>query len=157
MGLTRVLMLEASRAATKRRLATHSVGTRDDEPPPAIAQVVSAIQCYARGERVDFSAAVVDLGDADQFRRAVYAATRAVGWGETASYGEIARRIAAPDAREVGQALGRNPIPLIIPCHRIVASDGTLGGFSAPGGRLSKERLLTLEGFGADAPRLPGL
>lgn len=156
-GVTRLALPESDAAATERRLKARTMGARADKFPTPIAQVVGDIQRYARGERVDFSSVAVDLAGVDQFRRSVYGTIRSLGWGETASYGEIARRICAPDPRDVGQALGQNPIPLIIPCHRIVASDGTLGGFSAPGGRLTKERLLALEGFGADAPRLPGL
>jgi methylated-DNA-[protein]-cysteine S-methyltransferase len=156
-GLTRVQLPEADRAAAEKRLAARAGGAREDEPPAPIAQLISAIQHYARGERVDFSPVAVDLGEIDQFRQGVYRETRAVGWGKTASYGEIARRIGSPDARDVGQALSRNPVPLIVPCHRILASDGTLRGFSAYGGLLTKERLLALEGVGADAPRLPGL
>jgi methylated-DNA-[protein]-cysteine S-methyltransferase len=90
---------------------------------------------------------VDDLG-VDPFRRAVYAATRAIPPGSTRSYGDIARAIGAgaPAAREVGTALGRNPTPLIVPCHRVVAADGALTGFSAPGGLATKRRLLELEG-----------
>lgn len=76
----------------------------------------------------------VDLGHRPAFDQRVLAAVRAVGWGETASYGEIARRVGAPRAaRAVGGALGRNPIALVIPCHRIIASDGTLGGYGGDG------------------------
>jgi methylated-DNA-[protein]-cysteine S-methyltransferase len=156
-GVTRLALPESDASATERRLKARTAGTRADEFPASIGQVIGAIQCYARGERVDFSRHAVDLAGVDAFRRSVYDTIRSLGWGETASYGEIARRIGAPDAREVGQALSQNPIPLIIPCHRIVASDGKLGGFSAYGGTLTKERLLALEGVGADAPRLPGL
>jgi len=156
-GVTRVALPEGNRAATERRLKARAPGAHAGDPPPAIREVIVEIERYARGERVSFASAGIDLGDADAFRRSVYAAARAVPWGETASYGEIARRVGTSDAREVGQALSRNPVPLIVPCHRIVGSDGRLVGFSAYGGTLTKERLLALEGFGADAPRLPGL
>jgi methylated-DNA-[protein]-cysteine S-methyltransferase len=156
-GLTRFALPEADRAATEKRLKARTAGERTARFPAAVGRLVADVQRYARGERVNFSSVAVDLGEIDQFRRSVYEATCSLGWGETASYGEIARRVGIPDARDVGQALSQNPIPLIIPCHRIVASDGTLGGFSAYGGTLTKERLLALEGFGADAPRLPGL
>jgi methylated-DNA-[protein]-cysteine S-methyltransferase len=156
-GLTCVQLPEADPAATARRLATRSAGVPAGTPPAPVADGIGAIVRYARGERIDFSAIALDFTGIDEFRLGVYAATRAIGWGSTASYGDIARRIDTPDAREVGQALSKNPIPLIIPCHRILASDGTLRGFSAYGGLLTKERLLALEGVGADAPRLPGL
>lgn len=83
----------------------------------------------------------------DDFRRLVYAATRQVAPGSTRTYGEIARAIGRPDAaRDVGVALSRNPWPIIVPCHRVVAADGTLRGFSAPGGLSTKRRMLELEG-----------
>ena len=156
-GVTRLQLPESNRAATEKRLKARTAGAEAGEPPAPILAVIADIQRYARGERVDFSVIAVDMPEIEPLRRDVYAATRAVGWGETASYGEIAKRIGTPDAREVGQALSRNPVPLIVPCHRVLASDGTLHGFSAYGGILTKERLLSLEGFGADAPRLPGL
>jgi methylated-DNA-[protein]-cysteine S-methyltransferase len=155
-GVTHFALPESDAAATERRLAARTAGLRADECPASIKRIVEDVQRYARGERVDFSGVAVDLTGIDDFRRGLYQAIRAIKWGETASYGEIGRRIGMPDARQIGQAMGQNRIPLIIPCHRVVASDGTLGGFSAPGGRLTKEKLLTLEGFGAEAPRLPG-
>ena len=83
----------------------------------------------------------------DDFRRAVYAATREIPAGTTRSYGEVARAIGRPDgARDVGTALARNPFPIIVPCHRVVAANGALTGFSAPGGLATKRRMLELEG-----------
>jgi methylated-DNA-[protein]-cysteine S-methyltransferase len=157
-GVTRFRLPEATRAATERRMArTAQAG----EPPPSIAAVIAEVQRYAAGTKVDFASVTLDLPDVVPFHRQVYDAARAVGWGETASYGDLARQIGAPgEAREVGQALARNPIPLIVPCHRILTSDGKLGGFSAPGGTTTKERLLALEGVRVgvdpDAPLLPG-
>jgi methylated-DNA-[protein]-cysteine S-methyltransferase len=156
-GVTRLQLPGSDPVATEKRLAAKAAGVQAMVFPEPIAQVVSDIQRYARGQRVDFSSVAVDLAGIDPFRRSAYKTIRSLGWGAIASYGDIARRIDAPDARGVGQALSQNPIPLIIPCHRVVASDGKLGGFSAPGGRFTKEKLLMLEGFGADAPRLPGL
>jgi methylated-DNA-[protein]-cysteine S-methyltransferase len=155
-GVTHFALPESDAVATERRLAARTAGVRTSELPGSIRRIVEDVQCYAKGERVDFSPVIVDLADIDDFRLGLYRAIRSLGWGETASYGEIGRRIGTSDARRIGQAMGQNRIPLIIPCHRVVASDGTLGGFSAPGGRFTKERLLTLEGRGADAPRLPG-
>lgn len=156
-GVTRLALPEGNRAATERRLKARAAGAHGGDPPAPIREVIAAVQRYLAGERVDLSSIAVDMPGIEPLYRRIYAAARAVGWGKTASYGEIARRVGTPDAREVGQAMSRNPVPLIVPCHRIVASDGKLGGFSAYGGTLTKERLLALEGFGADAPRLPGL
>jgi methylated-DNA-[protein]-cysteine S-methyltransferase len=155
-GVSRFALPEADAEATGRRLAAQTGGECDGNPPAAIQAIIAHVQRYTRDERVDFSRVAVDLSGIDDFRLSVYQAIRALGWGETATYGEIGRRVGVADARQIGQAMGRNRIPLIIPCHRVVASDGKLGGFSAPGGRFTKERLLTLEGRGADAPRLPG-
>src|SRR5262249_55966531 len=108
---------------------------------------------------VDFASVAVDLRGVGGFRRKVYEAARSIGWGQTASYGELARRMGAPRAaRAVGQALGANSIPIIIPCHRIVASGGGIGGFSAFGGKRGKQRLLALEGvrLGEESPLLAG-
>jgi methylated-DNA-[protein]-cysteine S-methyltransferase len=83
----------------------------------------------------------------DDFRRAVYAATRQIAPGGTRTYGQIARAIGRPEAaRDVGVALSRNPTPIIVPCHRVVAANGALTGFSAPGGLATKRRMLELEG-----------
>jgi methylated-DNA-[protein]-cysteine S-methyltransferase len=155
-GVTRLQLPEGDRDATERRIAARSGGLRSADPPALIARVIDDIRRYALGTEVDFSSVNVDLPDIDETCQNVYAAARALGWGETATYGEIARRLGMADPRDVGQALSRNPIPIIIPCHRVVASGGKLGGFSAYGGTLTKERLLVLEGVGADAPRLPG-
>jgi methylated-DNA-[protein]-cysteine S-methyltransferase len=86
-------------------------------------------------------------------------ALRQVGWGRTTTYGEIGRAIGCSDARDVGEAMGRNPVPVIIPCHRVLAAGNKLGGFSAHGGSATKAKLLALEGvhFDGGAPRLPGL
>jgi methylated-DNA-[protein]-cysteine S-methyltransferase len=117
-------------------------------PPPApVRDAVAAIVALLAGERRDLASVVLD--DAvvgDPFRRAVYAATRAVGPGATATYGEIARTIGAPGAaRAVGAALGANPWPIVVPCHRILAADGALTGFSSPGGIATKRRMLEIE------------
>jgi methylated-DNA-[protein]-cysteine S-methyltransferase len=161
-GLTRLQLPEGDRDATEQRLAARSAGVRSDgvgsdSPPPLIARLVDDIRRYALGTKVDFASAALDLTNIDDVCRNVYDAARALGWGQTATYGEIARRLGMADPRDVGQALSRNPIPIIIPCHRVVASGGKLGGFSAYSGTLTKERLLALEGVGADMPRLPGL
>jgi methylated-DNA-[protein]-cysteine S-methyltransferase len=90
---------------------------------------------------------VIDLGAISDFRRGVYEIARTVGPGDTITYGEIAARLNNPSsAREVGQALGANPVPLIVPCHRVLAAGGKLGGFSARGGVTTKSKLLAIEG-----------
>jgi methylated-DNA-[protein]-cysteine S-methyltransferase len=158
-GLTRLQLPESDRAATEKRLRSRSGRSGPHVPPPPIAQVIAEVRRYMAGERVDFFAAAVDLMGVVPLHRQIYDALRSVGWGHTTTYGALARQLGLPDAREVGQAMARNPVPLIIPCHRVLASGDRLGGFSAPGGAFTKERLLALEGVSLDggAPRLPGL
>jgi methylated-DNA-[protein]-cysteine S-methyltransferase len=148
-GLTRLQLAERERSATEKRLRARAANLRPDEPPPAVAQVITDIQRYLAGERIDFSPVAIDLSGVDSFRRSIYEAARSVGWGTTSTYGELARQAGYPGAaRDVGQAMGRNPVAIIIPCHRIVAAGNKLGGFSAYQGTFAKERLLALEGTG---------
>src|SRR5262249_55422283 len=96
----------------------------------------------------------LDLGDQDAFFARIYAAARNVGWGRTTTYGSLAKELGAgPEAaRDVGQAMASNPVPLIIPCHRVLAAGGKIGGFSAPGGAAAKLRMLELEGVHIGPP-----
>jgi methylated-DNA-[protein]-cysteine S-methyltransferase len=135
-GVTRVL------------LPGRSVGDAEaGEVPPFVRQAIEGMTAVMAGEPRDLRDVLLDQRDVDDFRRAVYAATRAIPAGSTRSYGEVARAIDRPDgARDVGAALARNPTPIIVPCHRVVAADGRLTGFSAPGGLGTKRRMLELEG-----------
>ena len=142
---------------TERRVLRHTHAAMHT-PPAAMVDVITALQAYMRGVTTDFAGVVVDPGRSDPFCRRVYLATRAIAWGETLTYGELAARLGmgGGGAREVGQALGRNAVPIIIPCHRILGSGGKLGGFSAPGGPDTKRRLLELEGVRAGTPEGQG-
>lgn len=118
--------------------------TRRD--PAALAPVVAQLQAYFAGERALFELPL-DLQAVTPFQRSVLQAARRIPAGTVQTYGQVARAIGKPRAsRAVGQALGRNPVPIIIPCHRVVASDGGLGGYSGGGGLDSKRWLLQLEG-----------
>jgi methylated-DNA-[protein]-cysteine S-methyltransferase len=161
-GLVALALPERDEAATERRLIAKSRSAGAAAPPPAIADAIGKIQGYCAGRRVDFSAVPLDLSGVGDFRRRLYEAMRAIGFGETVTYGELAKRTGASDwegARDVGAAMGRNPLPIVVPCHRVLAAGGRLGGFSAYGGTQTKEKLLALEGVRLDggAPRLPGL
>ena len=146
-GLTRLRLPERDRSVTEKRLRARTASPQRDDPPPAVAQVVADIQRYLAGERIDFSPVAIDLSGVDSFRRNIYEAARSVGWGTTSTYGELARQAGYPGAaQDVGRAMGRNPVAIIIPCHRIVAAGNKLGGFSAYQGTFAKERLLALEG-----------
>ena len=146
------------RAGLEARLGVPVVSIEEVAPAdPArrlLASVVPTLERLLRGEPIDPSTIPIDLRDRPAFDRLVLAAVRDVGWGRTASYGAIARRVGAPRAaRAVGGALGRNPISMVIPCHRIIAADGTLGGYGGDGWidrdrELSrKEALLMREGI----------
>jgi methylated-DNA-[protein]-cysteine S-methyltransferase len=156
-GVAQLQLPEKDRAATERRLQKRAPEAVPSVPPPAIADAIREIQLYATGVRTDFASVPLDLEGLNVFSRTIYDLLRAVGWGQTTTYGELARRAGGgPEtARAVGQAMGSNRIPVIIPCHRVLASGQKIGGFSAPGGTLTKERLLALEGVVPDAPLLP--
>jgi methylated-DNA-[protein]-cysteine S-methyltransferase len=116
------------------------------DPPPEIRRVIERVTGLLAGERDDLCDIPVDLSTLPDFSRRVLELTREVGPGETTTYGEIAKRLDAPNAaREVGQALGHNPVPIIVPCHRVLGAGGRLVGFSAPGGVATKLKLLAIE------------
>jgi len=151
-GLCRLALPETDGSPAKARLA----GFTDAEPSGWVADLVAGIGRYAEGEPVDFAGFPLDFGEAAAFDRAIWMAARDLGHGEVTTYGEIAARAGYPgQARPAGAALGRNPVPLVVPCHRVLAAGGRLGGFSAPGGTTSKARLLLHERADT-APALPG-
>lgn len=140
LGITEVLLPPAKGLA-------RTVRSRPADVPVPIGEAIAGIMALLGGERRDLRSVTLDERALDEFQRRVYAATREIGPGETASYGEIARAIGAPqEARAVGAALGRNPFPILVPCHRVLASSGALHGFSAPGGLRTKRRMLEIEG-----------
>lgn len=148
-GVTRFQLPTNNAAATERLLLRRSSGAKAAEPTPQIAGVIEAVRRYFEGCEVDFSDLNLDLAGQDDLFRQIYALVRRLKWGQTTTYGALAKEIDADPrlARDVGQAMARNPIPLIIPCHRVLAAGGKLGGFSAPGGSASKVRMLQLEGI----------
>lgn len=118
-----------------------------EAPPPAVIQdAIRAMQALLTGEPVDLSTVELDMQRVPPFARDVYDVTRTIPAGQTLTYGQIANRLGEPRlAREVGQALARNPFPIVVPCHRVLAAGGKIGGFSAAGGVATKQRLLTIE------------
>jgi methylated-DNA-[protein]-cysteine S-methyltransferase len=138
LGITEVLLPPAR--------GLQAAGSEAGDTPEAIGEAIGAITALLDGERRDLRSVVLDERALDELRRRVYAATREIGPGETASYGEIARAIGVPqEARAVGAALGRNPFPIVVPCHRVLSASGALHGFSAPGGLRTKRRMLEIE------------
>jgi methylated-DNA-[protein]-cysteine S-methyltransferase len=149
-GIVAVELPGADDAATRRRIARSLPGAAEAPPPPAVAEAIHAIGRLLAGEPDDLSGVAVDLDGVPAFHRRVYAAARAIPPGETRSYGEVAAELGEPRAAQaVGRALGRNPVPIVVPCHRVLAADGALHGFSAPGGIETKRRMLAIEGAGA--------
>ncbi len=143
-GVMRASLPLPDRTAACEHLLAGAVRAHED--PALFVDLQSRIKAYFEGRAVEFSDVAVDLDGLGEFSCKVLAACRKVGLGQTVTYGDLACTIARPAAaRAVGGALGRNPVPLIIPCHRIVCSTGRLGGFSAPGGIAYKDRLLRHE------------
>jgi methylated-DNA-[protein]-cysteine S-methyltransferase len=155
-GIARFQLPARTADATEQNLKRRLVGAAAGTPPPAVAETIAAARRYFDGENVDFSACALDLAAQDGLFETIYAAARRIGWGRTTTYGTLAKELGlGPEgARDVGQAMARNPVPLIIPCHRVLAAGGKLGGFSAPGGTAAKLRMLALEGIEAE-PRPP--
>jgi methylated-DNA-[protein]-cysteine S-methyltransferase len=154
-GITRFRLQEQNAEATERGLHKHLPDATAATPPPVIAEAVDASKRYFKGEKVDFADVLLDLdGQGDLFRQ-IYVAARRVRWGETTTYGALAREIGDgwEIARDVGQAMAKNPVPLIIPCHRVLAAGNKIGGFSAPGGATTKAKMLALEGVKLGTPR----
>ena len=150
-GVARVQLPGMDHAALLQRI--NRGGAQAGEPTRLVEQVISRIEDYAEGQAVEFSDIPLDLADVPAFNRRAYDLLTGVGWGETTTYGAMARQLGDVGlSRAVGAAMGANPIPLIIPCHRVLASDGRPGGFSAPGGAESKLRMLELEGVSVGTP-----
>jgi methylated-DNA-[protein]-cysteine S-methyltransferase len=140
--------------AIRARLLRHHPGAREAAPTDEVARAIEGIAAVVAGEPRDLADVVLDLSGVPEFNRRVYAVARTIKPGATLAYGAIAAQLGEPDALSVGEAMGRNPCPIIVPCHRVVAAGGKTGGFSAPGGATTKRRLLAIEGASAEAPTL---
>jgi methylated-DNA-[protein]-cysteine S-methyltransferase len=147
VGITRFQLPAKSAEAAERSLRRRMPGAESGAPTPDVVEAVAAVKRYFQGEETDFSSFKLDLSDQHAFFKQIYGAARRVGWGQTTTYGNLAKELGAgPEAaRDVGQAMAENPVPLIIPCHRVLAAGGKVGGFSAPGGSAAKIRMLELE------------
>jgi methylated-DNA-[protein]-cysteine S-methyltransferase len=147
-GVSSLRLPASSEARAEASVLRRFPQARRTTPSTQMASLISEIKRYFDGEKVDFSAVPVDMGSQDPFFARVYAEVRKLGWGETTTYGAVAKVLGAGPqaARDVGQAMASNPIPLIVPCHRVLAAGGKIGGFSAPGGSSSKAKMLEIEG-----------
>jgi O-6-methylguanine DNA methyltransferase len=155
-GIIGVQLPEASEARTRARLVRRYPHAREAPPPAQVRRVIDGIVSLLGGQASDLSGAALDMDGLPAFDRSVYEVARGIAPGATLAYGEIAARLGERGlARDVGQALGRNPFPIIVPCHRVLAAGGKAGGFSANGGVTTKLRLLTIErARTSDAPTL---
>ncbi len=147
-GIAGLQLPEASPGATRARVKRRWPGAVEVESVPAgVQRALDRVQALLTGEAVDLADIPLDLAATPEFHRRVYEVARTIPPGRTLTYGEIARRLGVPhDSREVGQALGRNPVAIIVPCHRVLGADGRMGGFSANGGVSTKRRMLEIEG-----------
>jgi methylated-DNA-[protein]-cysteine S-methyltransferase len=147
-GLVRILLPEKNEQATRARMrALLKCDPTEGVPPAWVTRAETLIRAHLAGERADLSSIPLDLGALSPFARKVYQALRKVPAGQVVSYGQLAKMVRSPAAaRAVGRAMAANPLPIVIPCHRVVAADGQLGGFSAHGGVGTKIKLLELEG-----------
>lgn len=154
-----VLLGWGPRGLTRVRLPDPAAPHHAADPAPDAVQAAAALLAgYLDGAPTDFRVLALDTTGLSEADRAIYAALREVPAGDTLTYGELARRagLGAGAARAVGVAMAKNPWPVVVPCHRVMAADGALHGFSAPGGLDTKRRLLRLEGVELDGQRLAG-
>jgi O-6-methylguanine DNA methyltransferase len=154
-GVAGVQLPEGREAATRARILGRFPDAREASAPPSIQAAVDGMVALLQGETADLSSVLLDTEAVPSFHCRVYEVARTIPPGATLSYGEIATRLGSPgSARAVGQALGRNPLPILVPCHRVLAADGRVGGFSASGGIATKLRLLSIEGEKANGTAL---
>jgi len=133
-------------ARTRAQLLRYHPDAEESVPRPAVGQVICRIQALLAGGHDDLRDVEVDLSGLAPFQRQVYEFVRTIPPGEARTYGQVAEAVGAPGgAQAVGQAMGHNPVPILVPCHRVVAAGGKLGGFSASGGAATKRRMLTIE------------
>jgi len=146
-GICGLQLPEANDRAAMARLRRRFPALAPAEPPPAVAAAMARITAFLAGGRDDFRDLALDFGATGAWERSVYEQARAIPAGTTITYGALAAEVGdSGQARAVGQALGRNPWPIVVPCHRITAAEGRMGGFSAPGGTATKLKLLEIEG-----------
>jgi methylated-DNA-[protein]-cysteine S-methyltransferase len=145
-GVSGVQLPEPDAARIRTRLRKRFPTGVEASPPPEVRDVMREITALLDGQPRNLSGVQLDMARVPAFDQQVYAVARAIPFGETLSYGQIARRLGDLSlARDVGQALARNPFPILVPCHRVIAAGGRLGGFSARGGLATKQRLLSIE------------
>lgn len=154
-GLIGVQLPEANAEATRKRTQRRFPEASEAQPPSEVVHAIEGIIALLSGEARDLRDIAIDGSDTPEFNARVYAIARNIPPGKTMTYGEIAERLGDKTlSRAVGQAMGQNPCPIVIPCHRVLAAGGKTGGFSASGGVVTKLKLLTIEGAQPSGPTL---
>jgi methylated-DNA-[protein]-cysteine S-methyltransferase len=154
-GIASVRIAEKSEQSVRNRIVRRYPGAREVSPPPDVQRAIADTVALLNGEAKDLRSVALDFDGVPDFNRRVYEVARTIRPGETLSYGEIAARLGDRSlARDVAQALSENPFPIVVPCHRVLAAGGKMGGFSAPGGVRTKLRMLSIEGARYGAPTL---
>jgi methylated-DNA-[protein]-cysteine S-methyltransferase len=145
-GIAALQLPEGRDAATRARMAERFGAAPESAPPPGVQDALAAIAALLRGEASDLSRIPLDMEGVPAFHRRVYEVAREIPPGATLSYGQVAERAGAPGgARAAGQALGRNPFAIVVPCHRVLAAQGRIGGFTSSGGVVTKLQMLAIE------------
>jgi methylated-DNA-[protein]-cysteine S-methyltransferase len=145
-GIVGIQLPEASEPKTRERMLLRFPTAAEGAPRPGVKRALDRIAALLEGRGSDLSAIALDMDGVPPFHRRVYELARTIPPGKTLSYGAIAAQLGAPRAaRAVGQALGHNPFPIVVPCHRVLAAGGKIGGFSAHGGAETKRRILAIE------------
>jgi methylated-DNA-[protein]-cysteine S-methyltransferase len=145
-GVLTLQLPEATEALTRQRLTRHLEDPQETAPPQDIQRVIDDVAALTEGADSDLTQVPLDMAAVSPYNQRLYEAIRAIPPGHTRTYGDIAADLGEPGAaRAVGRAMGHNPWPIIVPCHRVVAAGGKTGGFSAYGGVSTKLRLLAIE------------
>ncbi len=155
-GIVGLQLPETRDAEARARLLRRHPDAMEGPPPAEVERVLDRIRALLEGEKIDLADVPLNMEGVPEFERRVYEVARRIPPGATLTYGEIAARLGDKLlARDVGQALGRNPFPIVIPCHRVLAAGGKTGGFSARGGVATKMKMLQIEGaITSDEPLL---
>jgi methylated-DNA-[protein]-cysteine S-methyltransferase len=156
-GVVGLQLPEGSDDKARTRIKRRFPDAIESQPAKDIQQAIGLIVPLLEGEPSDLSGIGLDMERVPEFQRRVYAIARSIPPGKTLTYGDIATKLGNKLlARDVGEAMGKNPFPIVVPCHRVVAANGKLGGFSANGGVKTKLKLLAIEGASGVQPELFG-
>jgi methylated-DNA-[protein]-cysteine S-methyltransferase len=146
-GITGVQLPMGNEEKTRKRIHQRSGDITEASPPAEVQRAIDGMVELLEGKPSDLADIVLDLDDVPEFNRGVYDIARKIPPGKTMTYGEIAKQLGGVElSRDVGQALGRNPCPIVVPCHRVLAAGNKPGGFSANGGVVTKLKMLEIEG-----------